>query len=148
MTMFFPYYWFFSSFLTFSKKLTNNSHFQYLSPYQHININIPHTNITHTTYQHINIPHITYPHTHISHITYPNTNISHVFAPNFVCVNIPLSSPKTIPLLEFKNIFWNWSLQINGILMNSAFGLYQLVSSGTLPLFLFFFLFFFQGLLS
>jgi hypothetical protein len=39
-----------------------------------------------------------------------------------VFANIPLSCPKSIWLLEFKIIWWNWNLQINGILLNRAFG--------------------------
>jgi hypothetical protein len=134
MTIFFPYCWFLVHFWLLPKNWQKI----------HIFNTYHHTNISTSTYH---IP--TYQHTTYQHITYPHSHISHVFAPNFVCVNIPLSCPKTIPLLEFKNILWNWTLQINGILMNSAFGLYQLVSSCTLPLFSsLFFCFFFKDYLA
>ncbi len=133
----------------YPKNWQKHPHFQYLSPYQHININISHITYAHITY-HIpyttcHIPtyqHITYPHTNISHTTYqhiiyhiPHTTYHYIphpilfllfrgffLASIFVFANILLSCPKIIPLLEFKSILWNWSLQINGILVNSAFG--------------------------
>jgi len=107
------------------KNWQKHPHFQYLSPYQHININIPHSTYHIATYQHT-----TY---HISHTHIPHTTIYFIpyylyclggffFAPIFLFANIPLSCPKTIPLLKFKSILWNWSLQINGILVNTTFG--------------------------
>ncbi len=86
---------------------------------------IPHTTFHIPTHQHITYQHTTFhiPHTNIYLTPYYLYYVGVFFiAPIFLFSNIPLSCPKTIPLLEFKIILWNWCLQINGILVNSAFG--------------------------
>jgi hypothetical protein len=126
MIILFRYCWFFSSFLTFTKNLTKIPHFQYLSPYQHININIPHS-----TYSHINIshttfhkPHSTYSHTtfhlprttyhiptyqyttyHILHITYPH---AHILTYQHITYHIPTYHhiPHSILSLLFRGFFY------------------------------------------
>jgi hypothetical protein len=102
----------------------------HISTYQHItypHINISHTHISHTTYQHItfHIPHTTYQHTTIYFIPYYFYCLCVFlifYCPNFCVCQYSIILPKNYTILKFKNILWNWHLQINDILVNSAFG--------------------------
>jgi hypothetical protein len=125
----------------------NDKNIHIFNTYHHTNMStstyhIPH--ITCITYPHMNTSHTTFciPHTYriptYQHTTYHIPTYQHTtiyftpyyvyclrvffLAPIFVFANIPLSCLKTIPFLEFKSILWNWNLQINGILVNGAFG--------------------------
>jgi hypothetical protein len=105
---------FFGSFFTFTKKLKKHPHFQYLSPYQHIIINIPHTiyHISHITYPHI-IYHISHIHMsnitfHIPHTTYQHiTNISYTtfHIPNIYVCQYSIILPKNYTIIKIQKYF-------------------------------------------
>jgi hypothetical protein len=150
---------------------------QHISPYQHINIKIPHTTYKHITYQHITYPHYTYPHITYSyphstyhipthqHITYhiPHTTYQHIphsilsllfrgffYCPNFcVCqYSIILSKNYTIIIIQ------KYFCEIEGFKLMAFWWImhlvmYQLVSSGPLPfVFSLFFCFFLKDCLA
>jgi hypothetical protein len=90
---------------------------QHLSPYQHINIKIPHTTYKHITYQHTTShTHISHIHTHIPHTHIPTYHIPHttLYIPTYhishSTYHIPHTTyqhtPHSILSLLFRGFFY------------------------------------------